>query len=169
MNKHSSYSAGFKLKVTDFAEKHGNQAAGHEFTVTQCDSGVNRNLHYKTPSTFNQPANCNNRLPQAGSQRARAYPRDKTEGVGGTPWTGRQSIAGPILITQAHNWAKVVEQLQGKHLAQGHCSQRQGLNQHPLEPKAAVPTTVQDAGMHMCGPQVYLGMAQQGVDIAGSS
>jgi hypothetical protein len=30
-----SYSAGFKLKVIDYAEKHGNQAAGHEFSVTE--------------------------------------------------------------------------------------------------------------------------------------
>uniref|UniRef100_A0A8C9W5C8 HTH CENPB-type domain-containing protein n=1 Tax=Scleropages formosus TaxID=113540 RepID=A0A8C9W5C8_SCLFO len=36
MDKFSSYSVGFKLKVIDFAEKHGNQAAaGHEFTVTE--------------------------------------------------------------------------------------------------------------------------------------
>jgi hypothetical protein len=34
MEKRSSYSGGFKLKVIDYAEKHGNQAAGREFSVT---------------------------------------------------------------------------------------------------------------------------------------
>jgi hypothetical protein len=35
MKERSSYSAGFKLKVIEYAEKHGNQAAGHEFSVTE--------------------------------------------------------------------------------------------------------------------------------------
>lgn len=34
MEKRSSYSAGFKLKVIEYAETHGNRAAGREFTVT---------------------------------------------------------------------------------------------------------------------------------------
>jgi transposase-like protein len=35
MEKRSCYSASFKLKVIDFAEKHGNRAAGREFSVTE--------------------------------------------------------------------------------------------------------------------------------------
>jgi hypothetical protein len=31
--KYSSYTAGVKLKVIEYAEKHGNRAAGHKFTV----------------------------------------------------------------------------------------------------------------------------------------
>jgi hypothetical protein len=33
--KYSSYAAGFKLKVTEYAEKHSNIAAGREFTVSE--------------------------------------------------------------------------------------------------------------------------------------
>jgi hypothetical protein len=35
MEKRSSCSAGFKLKVIDYAEKHGNRAAEREFSVTE--------------------------------------------------------------------------------------------------------------------------------------
>jgi hypothetical protein len=35
MEKHSSYSAGFTHKVSDYLEKHGNRAAGREFSVTE--------------------------------------------------------------------------------------------------------------------------------------
>jgi transposase-like protein len=35
MEKRSSYSAGFKLKVIDHAKEYGNWAAGHEFSVTE--------------------------------------------------------------------------------------------------------------------------------------
>jgi hypothetical protein len=35
MEERSSYSAGFKLKVIDYAEKHGNQAPGRESLVTE--------------------------------------------------------------------------------------------------------------------------------------
>jgi hypothetical protein len=35
MEKRPSYSAGFKLKVIAYAEKHGNQAAGCEFSLTE--------------------------------------------------------------------------------------------------------------------------------------
>jgi hypothetical protein len=47
MEKRSSYSAGFNLKVIDYAEKPGNWAAGLDFSVPEfmCDIGVNRNLH----------------------------------------------------------------------------------------------------------------------------
>jgi hypothetical protein len=33
--KYSSYTAGFKLKVIEYAEKHGNRAAGREITVSE--------------------------------------------------------------------------------------------------------------------------------------
>jgi hypothetical protein len=33
--KYSSYTAGFKLKVIEYAEKHGNRAAGREFTMSE--------------------------------------------------------------------------------------------------------------------------------------
>jgi hypothetical protein len=33
--KYSSYTAGFKLKVIEYTEKHGNRAAGCEFTVSE--------------------------------------------------------------------------------------------------------------------------------------
>jgi hypothetical protein len=33
--KYLSYTAGFKLKVIDYAEKHGNRAASREFTVSE--------------------------------------------------------------------------------------------------------------------------------------
>jgi hypothetical protein len=35
MGKRSSYRADFELKVTDYTKKHGNQAAGQEFSVTE--------------------------------------------------------------------------------------------------------------------------------------
>jgi hypothetical protein len=35
MEIHSSFSAGFKLMATDYAEKHSNRAAGHAFSVTE--------------------------------------------------------------------------------------------------------------------------------------
>jgi hypothetical protein len=38
--KYSSYTAGFKLKVLEYAEKHGNRSAGREFTVSEF------NVHY---------------------------------------------------------------------------------------------------------------------------
>jgi hypothetical protein len=37
MEKRSSYSAGFNLKVIDYTENDGNRAAGHEFSVTELD------------------------------------------------------------------------------------------------------------------------------------
>jgi hypothetical protein len=44
MEKRSSYSAGFKLRGIDYAEKHGSRAAGREFSVTLlCDIVINRN------------------------------------------------------------------------------------------------------------------------------
>jgi hypothetical protein len=33
--KYSRYTAGFKLKVIDYAEKYGNRVAGREFTVSK--------------------------------------------------------------------------------------------------------------------------------------
>jgi hypothetical protein len=33
--KYSSYTAGFKLKVIEYTEKHGNRVADHEFTVSE--------------------------------------------------------------------------------------------------------------------------------------
>jgi hypothetical protein len=33
--KHSSITAGYKLKVIECAEKHGNMAAGNEFNVSE--------------------------------------------------------------------------------------------------------------------------------------
>jgi hypothetical protein len=38
---YSSYTAGFKIKVIEYAEKYGNRAAVHEFTVSEF------NVHYR--------------------------------------------------------------------------------------------------------------------------
>jgi hypothetical protein len=38
--KYLSYTAGLRLKVIEYTEKHGNRVAGHEFTVFQF------NVHY---------------------------------------------------------------------------------------------------------------------------
>jgi hypothetical protein len=52
--KYSSYTAGFKLKVIEYAEKHGNWAAGHEFTVSEFDVRYWRKQKYALLQTTNK-------------------------------------------------------------------------------------------------------------------